>query len=65
MRKPSNKAAPKRPARERLRVISVGLKPSLIERVDVLAAREQRSRSQMIGMVLENFLAFDAQRKRA
>jgi hypothetical protein len=39
-------------ARERLRVISLGLPPSLIDAVDEIAIAEQRTRAGMIAVML-------------
>jgi hypothetical protein len=58
MKKPAAKkrAAPGH-ARERLRVISLGLPPSLIDRVDAIAVRENRSRANMIVQMLERVVS--------
>jgi hypothetical protein len=53
MGKPAKKKAlaPGR-VRERLRVISLGLPPSLLDTIDAIAIGEQRSRAQMIAIML-------------
>jgi metal-responsive CopG/Arc/MetJ family transcriptional regulator len=52
MKKPEQKkVAPGRIRKERV-VISLGLPPSLLDAVDAIAIEEQRSRAQMIAIML-------------
>ena len=58
-------AKPARTMRRRKARISLTLRPELIDQVDALARREDRSRAWMIGHLLEKAIAEAMRRKAA